>query len=74
MANRQTKAYRKLGIATSNGGAQVGTMKNFEIFKGKPCITDFRSKDKNPMNKRKSPWKGCRRNPAVMKMLAASEE
>jgi hypothetical protein len=51
--NKQTKAYRKLGLSTVNGGAST-SVKKFEIFEGAPCVTDFSKKDKNPQNKRKS--------------------
>ena len=56
--NKQTKAYRKLGLSTKvvkgTGGFQ---MKSFEIFEGRNCITDFESKAKNPQNRKTSPWK-----------------
>jgi len=54
MANKQTKAYRKLGLSTKNTGAELTSINSFEIFKGRPCLTDFKDKDKNPANKRKS--------------------
>jgi hypothetical protein len=64
MANQQTKSYRKLGISTSNGGASIGTVKSFDKFEGRFCYTDFKDKDKNPQNKRKSPWRGASRTTA----------
>jgi hypothetical protein len=54
MANKQTKAYRKLGLSTKNTGAALTSINSFEIFKGRPCLTDFKDKEKNPQNKRKS--------------------
>jgi hypothetical protein len=68
MANKQTKAYRKLGLSTHNGGAEIGGITKFDLFEGRPCITDFASKDKNPQNKRKSAWKGCKNNKTVAKL------
>jgi len=56
--NKQTKAYRKLGLSTRNTGAELTNITSFEIFEGRPCITEFKHKDKNLANKRKSPWKG----------------
>jgi hypothetical protein len=52
--NRQTKAYRKLGLSTTNGGAST-SVKSFEKFEGDICYTAFSQKSKNPQNKRKSP-------------------
>ena len=68
MANKQTKAYRKLGLATHNGGATIGSITEFEIFQGSPCNTHFESREKNPQNKRKSAWKGCKKNPVAAKL------
>lgn len=48
MANKNSKAKRKLA-------SKAGT-----DFHGRPCITSFAQKDKNPENKRKSPWKGAK--------------
>lgn len=63
------KAFRKLGYcrrvvkgSASDVGALNGSMavdQKLEIFKGRPCITDFNRKDENPQNKRKGPWKGA---------------
>lgn len=61
MANQNTKAKRKVASKTGTD------------FHGKPCITDFKHKDKNPLNKRLSPWKGCRRNPVVEKLVTPTE-
>ena len=57
MANKQTRAYRKLNLATkvNKGTGNASSIAN-EPFKGKICLTDFRDKDKNPMNNRKSPY------------------
>jgi hypothetical protein len=55
--NKQTKAYRKLGLSTKVNGSGI-IFKNFEIFKGSSCITDFKRKTSNPQNTRTSPWKG----------------
>lgn len=71
--NKQTRAYRKLGLSTHNTGAELTSIIAFEKFEGRPCITDFKSKDKNPANKRLSAWKGCRRNPAVAKLITVAE-
>jgi hypothetical protein len=57
--NKQTKAYRKLGLSVVvNKGTGGASSKPFDVFKGKPCITGFGKG--NPMNKRKSPWRGIR--------------
>lgn len=69
MANKQTKAYRKLGLSTKNSGAEFGGTKSFDKFEGKPCITDFSRKASNPQNKRTSPWKGLRGNKTAAKIL-----
>lgn len=69
MANKQTKTYRKLGLSTRNTGASLTTIKPFDKFEGKPCVTDFKRKEQNPQNKRTSPWRGCKRNPAVLRIL-----
>ena len=71
--NKQTKAYRKLGLSTRNTGAELTSITAFEKFEGRPCITDFKHKDKNPQNKRLSAWTGCRKNPVVSKLLAVAE-
>ena len=73
MANKQTKAYRKLGLSTRNTGAELTSIVAFEKFEGRPCVTDFKKKDQNPQNKRKSAWKGCRKNPVVAKLLSINE-
>lgn len=73
MANKQTKCYRKLGLSTKNTGAALTSINAFDKFEGRACITDFKDKDKNPANKRKSAWKGCRRNPVVAKLLSVTE-
>ncbi len=61
MANQNTKANRKIAS------------KEKTCFCGKPCITSFKDKDKNPENKRKSAWKGCKRNPTVAKLQASQD-
>lgn len=33
------------------------------VFRGKECITEFALREKNPMNKRKSEWRGARARP-----------
>ena len=71
--NKQTKAYRKLGLSTKNTGAALTSIVAFNKFEGRECITDFKHKDKNPANKRLSAWKGCRRNPVVEKLTAPTE-
>lgn len=65
---KTVRAYRKQGYCRKmikgsssdkgklNGSLAVDTP--LEIFKGKPCLTDFRDKAQNPMNKRRSPWRG----------------
>jgi hypothetical protein len=62
--NKQTRAYKKAGFArkvvkgassdkkNQNGGLAVDV--EVEIFKGRPCLTSFADKAKNPMNRRKS--------------------
>jgi ATP-dependent exoDNAse (exonuclease V) alpha subunit len=63
--NKQTKAYKKAGFArkvvkgassdkkNQNGGLAIDI--EVETFKGRPCLTDFKDKAKNPMNRRRSP-------------------
>lgn len=72
--NKQTKSYRKLGISTKvvKGTNGIQT-KSFDKIEGKPCITCFKCKDKNPQNKRRSHWKGCMRNTAVYKILEQAD-
>lgn len=57
MANRQTRSLRKKGYGTKviKGASDGLSFHHLDIFKGKPCVTDFKNKDQNPMNKRKSP-------------------
>lgn len=64
--NRQTKRYRKLGLARKvvkgasdgiHGKSSLCNDVSVEIFSGKFCHTDFRDRDKNPQNKRKSAHK-----------------
>jgi len=71
--NKQTKAYRKIGLSTRNTGATLTSIVPFDKFEGRPCITDFKHRDKNPQNKRNSAWQGCRKNSAVSKLLTVSE-
>lgn len=57
MANKQTKAYRKLGISTKvTKGTGGFTIVEAPIFKGQICNTAFKNKSK--FNKRKSAWRG----------------
>lgn len=59
--NKQTKANRKIGKQTKViKGTGSFEWKDLEIFKGRPCVTDFAKKTSNPMNKRKSPWRGAK--------------
>lgn len=58
MRNPARARYKK-GISLKVSGAGA-TSKTFEKFEGKACVTDFVSKDKNPQNKRKSPWRGAK--------------
>lgn len=62
MANKNTRYLRKLGRSGINNGP-THAERSFEIFKGRECITDFKFKDKNPMNRRKSAWQGASRRP-----------
>ena len=58
--NKQTKAYRKLGLSTKVvKGSGYAEVKSFEKFEGRECITAFDCKDKNKQNKRTSPWRGA---------------
>lgn len=68
MANKQTRAYRKLGLSTKVvKGFGYAQTKPFEKFKGKLCVTSFKDKEKNPENKRTSRWMGGRRSPISAK-------
>jgi hypothetical protein len=65
---KTVKSYRKHGYcrkvikgSRSDHGKLNGSLavdQPLEIFKGKPCLTDFRDKAKNPQNKRRSAWRG----------------
>jgi hypothetical protein len=46
--NKNTRAKKKLASKEKTN------------FHGKPCITSFAEKEKNPENKRRSPWKGAK--------------
>jgi hypothetical protein len=59
--NKQTKAYRKLGLSTKVNGNSI-IFKNFEIYKGSKCLTDFKKRESNSQNNRKSPWTGSKKN------------
>ena len=73
MANKNTRALRKLGRSGVNNGATHSEV-SFEVFKGKECVTDFKFRDKNPMNKRKSPCLGEKRRPVPTRDEAAEAE
>ena len=61
--NKQTKAYRKLGLSTKVvKGSGYAEVKSFEQFEGRMCLTDFKDREKNKQNKRKSPWRGGNKN------------
>jgi hypothetical protein len=49
MANKSTKAKAK------------AARKAKTHFHGKTCVTDFKLKDKNPDNGRKSAWRGMKK-------------
>jgi hypothetical protein len=69
MANQNSRQLRKLGLCHKMLPGQDpksrtqsnGVLKPYEIFKGKACVTSFEGKERNPANKRKSPWKGAKR-------------
>ena len=46
------------GAQAENGSGSKAVDQELEIFKGKECITSFARRDENPMNKRRSAWRG----------------
>jgi hypothetical protein len=50
MANKNTEAQ------------QANNRKNGNYFHGQMCHTGFVDKDKNPQNRRSSPWRGAAKN------------
>ena len=78
------RSYRKAGWcrrmvkgASSDHGNQNGSLavdQEVTIFKGQHCFTAFADKDRNPMNKRKGPWKGMGPLLKISKKLPSRDE
>ena len=70
------RAWRKLGICHKvmkgqssdigelNGG--FAQQQKVEIFKGRHCVTPFALRKENPMNRRKSAWRGAKKGKLVL--------
>lgn len=81
MANASTREHRQLGLARKMVKGQPdpdhrtsGYTVTIEapIFKGKACQTAFSARESNPMNKRKSAWKGAKFRPVKEKYVESA--